>query len=231
MTPIHWLLLPGLDGSGELFRWFLPYVAVERKKVVSYPANASWTLEDYVDHVQVGLASEQPCIVIAESFSGPIALRLLQRNANIVGLVLVASFITCPHPVLKVLPLSLWARMRSVALSETLLRLLCLGRDATAERLEVLKNVTRAIPTDVLGARLGVLRRLDETSNFRRARVPILSVVAAQDRLVMPGSRPQHQPNTQTAVIEGPHFLLQTHPSQCWRTIDTWSRAQAHAHD
>jgi pimeloyl-ACP methyl ester carboxylesterase len=230
MTPVRWVLLPGLDGTGELFRWFLPYVIDERAVVVTYPSRPPWSLEDYVDHAFAALAPEQPCVVIAESFSGPIALRLAQRAASIVGLVLVASFVTCPNPLLKALPASLWAALHSFAMSETLLRLLCLGRNATIEQLGLLKKVARAIPLDVLGARLGLLRRLDETDSLASVRVPVLSVVAAQDRLVTAEVAACGQPAMQTAVIDGPHFLLQARPAECWRTIDAWWRALERAH-
>jgi len=225
MTPIYWALLPGLDGTGELFRWFLPHLVEERTIVVTYPSRPSWSFEDYVDHALATLAPEQPCVVIAESFSGPIALRLAQRTANIVGLVLVASFVTCPNPLLKVLPAPLWAALHNFAMSETLLRLLCLGRNATVEQLGLLKKVASAIPSNVLAARLGLLRTLDETDSLVRVRVPVLSVVAAQDRLVTADVATRSQSGMRTAVVDGPHFLLQARPAECWRTIGAWWQA------
>jgi pimeloyl-ACP methyl ester carboxylesterase len=230
MTRVRWILLPGLDGTGELFRWFLPYVGDERAIVVTYPTRASWSLDDYVDRAHAALVPEQPCIVVAESFSGPIALRLAQRNANIVGLVLVASFVTCPNPLLKALPVSLWAALHDAVMSRTLLRLLCLGWDAKIEQLALLETVACAIPADVLGARLSLLRGLDETHRLASARVPILTVAAAQDRLVKVEIALRGQSGVQTAIVDGPHFLLQARPAECWRTIDSWRRALDRAH-
>lgn len=75
------VLLPGMDGTGTLFD---PLLAVLPKtcqiKVIKYPTDASLTYEELERYVIERLPiGRSPLIVIAESFSGPIALRLAAR--------------------------------------------------------------------------------------------------------------------------------------------------------
>lgn len=226
MNPLRWVVLPGLDGSGQLFRWFVECAARANIEIVRYPFEPDWRLDDYVAHIDATIGSG-PCIVIAESFSGPIALRLQQRNPHIVGIALVASFVACPNPLLKMLPLGqLGARALTGLVAMVPLRALCLGWNAPAERVTALRDVIRAIPVDVVRARLALLRTLDERETLRRARIPILHLVAKHDRLVLAKlvGDSAHDALHQI-VIDGPHFLLQACPEACVQAIEDWSRS------
>jgi predicted alpha/beta hydrolase family esterase len=92
MSGIRWILLPGLDGSGELFEWLVRCRPHDEMYVVRYPAHADWRIDDYVAHADATIGSDLPCVVIAESFSGPIALKLQRCNASIAGVVLVSCW-------------------------------------------------------------------------------------------------------------------------------------------
>ena len=217
----HWILLPGLDGSGRLFEGFLQHLPRERATVVAYPADATWGMDDYVAHVASAIPGDRPCILVAESFSGPIALRMLRRSSNIRGAVLVASFVTCPHPLLRLVPFRLAGFWRKAFLSSAMLRAACLGPDAPEALVASLKSIVDSLPTSVLQARLRLLRDLDESASLADAPVPLLLLHASNDKLVRapagpPGRLVQH------AVVEGPHFLLQSRALECWRTIDSW---------
>ena len=77
VTPPRWLLLPGLDGSGELFSSFLEHVPGLDAVVVRYPDEPTAELDDYARHAASAIGDAPRCVVIAESFSGPVALRRL----------------------------------------------------------------------------------------------------------------------------------------------------------
>ena len=70
-------LLPGFDGTGELFG---PLQAALGNDVVANAIRyeAEHSFEDYVDSVARILPREN-AVLVAESFSGPVALSLLER--------------------------------------------------------------------------------------------------------------------------------------------------------
>ncbi|GAA0725089.1 alpha/beta hydrolase [Dokdonella soli] len=225
LNDICWVLLPGLDGSGELFCWFRTEIPGEHVVVVRYPKSADWQIDDYAAHVRSLLPRDRRCVLIAESFSGPIALRLSRQIASVVAIVLVASFVACPHPLLRMIPMK-WARaMRGIGSSRVLLRLACLGWRSPRDRVDILLDIVRGLPVDVLRARLGILRGLDVRGDLRAMRVPALWLAAAQDRLVIEcGDAFRDCTTVERRTIDGPHFLLQAAPAECWRAIDAWWR-------
>src|SRR5690349_11939308 len=104
MNEIHLILLPGMDGTGELFGPLLAELPIELPvAVVSYPDRAA----SYADHVAVArteLPRDRPFVLLGESFSGPVAVRLAaEAPSNLRGLILCASFLTCPSPLLRAL--------------------------------------------------------------------------------------------------------------------------------
>ncbi|WP_150132183.1 alpha/beta fold hydrolase [Dokdonella koreensis] len=117
----------------ERFREALPRGT--RLRIVSYPDRSAWTLDDYVEHVERSLPPGERPLIVAESFSGPIALRLLCRRADLAGLVLVASFDGCPNPLLAVANAIPAAVVKAIATSPHLLRFFCLGHDVPPEGL------------------------------------------------------------------------------------------------
>lgn len=222
--PIRWLLLPGLDGSGRLFRGFLECLRGVDAVVVDYPDEIDWSLDDYASHAAKAVGVAQRCIVIAESFSGSVALRLQRRDSRIAAVVLVASFVRCPNPLLRVLPPAALAVMAKVAAVRASLRIFCLGLDAPKNQVEELAATVRALPTAVLLARLAILRTLDERQTLRSACVPVLHLRASRDRLVWV-NLVEDQPRSvlfRQLPIDGPHFLLQACPQPCRSAIDEW---------
>src|SRR5262249_10615411 len=142
---LRWLLLPGLDGSGRLFRWFLAHVQDRDPVVVRYPPEPGWQLDTYAACAAEAMSVAPRWLVVAESFSGPVAVRLL-RDPRIAGIVLVASFVRCPNPLLRALPLAALAAAKRAVAHRLFLRGLCLGREAPDEQVDELASVVRALP-------------------------------------------------------------------------------------
>ncbi len=191
--------------------------------VVEYPHDAKWNLDAYAAHAAKAMDEAHRYILIAESFSGPVALRL-RNDARVAAIVLVASFVRRPNPALACLPLLPLGLARRIASRRGLLRMFCLGGDAPDDRLDALADRVRALPTTILRARLALLRDLDEHSCLRDARMPALHLRARRDRLVRSAISDGGLAGDQfrEAVIDGPHFLLQARPEACWSMIEDW---------
>src|SRR6476620_579029 len=91
------VLLPGLDGTGALFDDFVRAApATVRCDVVSLPQEPLGYAE-LVERIAPRLQLGPDTIVLAESFSGPLAILLAERQ-QIAALVLCNSFVTPPRP-------------------------------------------------------------------------------------------------------------------------------------
>jgi len=88
------ILLPGMDGTGLLFQDFVEALGAEiRAVVVSYPKNESLTYTALESTVQRQLPSDEPYVLLAESFSGPLAISIAASGpSGLLGVVLCCSF-------------------------------------------------------------------------------------------------------------------------------------------
>lgn len=188
---LPWLLLPGLDGSAELFDEFVQCRPRAEVHLVRYPLDSTWQLDDYVAHAETAARAIGPCMVLAESFSGPIALRLARRCESVAAIVWVASFLRCPNPLLRSVPLDVvGARVQRWITSTPLVRLMCLDFDVTPTCVRTVQQVVRALPIEVLRSRLRLLRDLDPNGALDGLDKPWFALTASRDRLVVTSSFP-----------------------------------------
>jgi hypothetical protein len=194
----RFVLLPGLDGTGLLFRPLLAYLDAE---VVSYPCDVALGYDELMELIAPRLVAD--CTLVAESFSGPLAVRLAERGLAR-ALVLVNSFLTNPAPWLP----SWLVRWRPPdwAMSPVLL-----GLGAPAELGSALRHAVGLVSTPVLVARIREVLQVDVRPEFSRLSLPIRCLAARQDWLV----RPRYPPAVPITWMHGPHLLLQRHPEEC----------------
>lgn len=222
------LLLPGLDGTGLLFdrfvreapEAFVPYV-------VDYPGTAAQTYDALTDWVAERLPADAPFVLVAESFSGPIAVRLAATHPErLRALVLAASFARAPTPFgiaesLARLALTLPgnAHVATLALLGT--------RASRAQRNEVIR-VIKQVRASTLAARVHAVSHVDVRESLARVAVPVLYLRATRDRLVT--RRHAHDvreiaPNGTCVDIEAPHLVLQSAPAACWQALGRFVQA------
>ncbi|WP_266158133.1 alpha/beta fold hydrolase [Dyella silvatica] len=226
------VLMPGLDGSGELFESFEALLPAELARCrISYAASLPAAIDAYVEHVQAQLPAHGPLIVIAESFSGPTAIQLAQQLGNrLKALILCASFASTPHPLTSLasrLPVSLLAPIKK---HRQLLRQTCMGTQAPASVVERLSQTLQHLDGRIIQQRLRLLASIDSTRQLQALNLPMLLLQATNDWLVTTKAQRQLEaaaPRAQIIRIAGPHFLLQALPEICWQRIQTWMKQHA----
>ena len=94
------VLLPGLDGTGKLFSEFVKELGPSVDSlIVTYPKDLPLGYHDLEALVWAALPRDRPFVLLGESFSGPIAIRIAARSpAGLVAVILCGSFAKNPFP-------------------------------------------------------------------------------------------------------------------------------------
>ncbi len=222
------LLLPGMDGTGELFD---PLVQAwdgdEPCAVVRYPADRVCSREELLEHIRQAAPSGQPVVLVAESFSGPLAIELTARRLlDVRALVLCCSFASSPVPLaLRCLPLpGAWIRRTPVSW----IRRFLAGADCPPELVARVRRCLRQVDPAVLASRMRQLARVDVREALAGVEVPLLLLTGSNDRLVGPRFAAEIldcQPGAKHLAWEGPHLLLQRRPDEAARAIRAFLEA------
>lgn len=219
------VLLPGLDGTGRLFERFR--AAAPRAvpcRPLAYPQISAYDeLEDWArDRLPAA------CLLLGESFGGPLALRLAASlPGQVLGVVLVATFVVPPGPGMRLVP---WGMVTRVEPSDLALRWLLLSGARDAELLAAVREVRAATPRWIVASRLRAVARVDARPALERCAAPILYLQATHDRVVRRRSLAallSARPGVSWRRIEAPHLLLQSAPGDAWRAITDWARERS----
>ncbi|MEJ7807867.1 MAG: hypothetical protein WKG03_18345 [Telluria sp.] len=98
------VLLPGMDGTGDLFADFVRALGdAVVSLVVSYPAGEALDYAGLTEFARARLPRDRPFVLLGESFSGPVAIALAaSRPPGLMALILSCTFARNPTPVFSV---------------------------------------------------------------------------------------------------------------------------------
>jgi pimeloyl-ACP methyl ester carboxylesterase len=217
------VLMPGLDGTGKLFAPIIPLLKPQFDLVfVTYPDLNSFA--DYIDCAQSQLPDEPGFSLLAESFSGPVAMALLAQHPEPVGpSVIAASFVRSPLATLTRMANYTPDQMFSIgALSDFCLDVNEAENEDFSETQPLPLNVTEEIDGVLLKHRISVFSRIDVSALLPEIDAPILYLHALRDRITSEKDAQMMQnylPNVNRVDIDGPHLLLQNQPQLCAELI------------
>jgi len=223
-SPLALVLLPGLDGTGRLFECFLDALPPTLKpSVIGLPRDVD-SYEALEAYVARSLPQGQPFAILAESFSGPLALRIAALGTpHLVGVILVASFAT--RPIARMPRFARHAvhgfmfRLPGQALA---MRWLLLGRNAPATLNRSTIDCLRSAAPAALAGRTKAALTVDATEAFMRCPVPMLYLGATRDRLIDSQTAVRLKalrPDLDCVMLDAPHFLLQRAPAAAAEAI------------
>lgn len=222
MGNLSLVLLPGLDGTGDLFRPLLNVLPTGIDgRVVSYPTDRVLTYDELLPVVLSQLPADGPVVLLGESFSGPLALRAAARRPDGVrAVVLCASFIRRPVPA--------WARyvawplMFRLPPPDVALRLLLVGWGSPAALVGAVRAAIRRVRPDVLAGRVRQVLDVDAADALAASPAPVLYLRAGRDALVGAASVraiAAARPDVVVRTVPAPHLLLQAAPAAAWDAI------------
>jgi pimeloyl-ACP methyl ester carboxylesterase len=216
LSKAHIVLLPGLDGTCKLFAPLIAHIpAGVPVTSVALPTRPV-SYERLIQSVE--LPESERLVLVAESFSGPLAVGLAQRH-RVAAIVFCNSFVSSPRS--SALGLFVTPFIFRVRVPQILLRHFLVGKTASADLVQLVADTIETVPRKVLEERLRCVFNVDVSIPFSRLDVPILYLRSTEDRLV-PDSSCQHMAalrRVSVARLSGPHLLLQTHPMDAWNSI------------
>jgi pimeloyl-ACP methyl ester carboxylesterase len=222
------VLLPGMDGTGQLFTPFVAALGCEfNVKVVAYPTAAPLGYEELESVARAALPTEGPYVILGESFSGPIAVSLAASGSpGLKGLVLCCSFVRNPRPAFSGLR-SLVAVLPLALAPVSLLGRLLLGRFSTSALQAALAKSLSQVSPSAIRARLQAVLSVNVSAKLSAVKVPVLYLRASRDSVVPASASAlvaKLSPRTRVVELEAPHFLLQAAPAKAAQEVGAFVR-------
>lgn len=222
------VLLPGLDGTGELFAGITQALAPQGRVVVMrYPPDRAQTYVELVAQVLRDWPGDKETVLVAESFSGPIALVVASRPPpNLRAVVLSATFARNPTPYLW-LARFLLAHVSPAWLPSRLVEAMMLGRHVTPQWRETIRRILARVGDAALSSRALAALDIDVRDALPRIELPVLYLRARHDRTIAPRYGDEIVALARDARlvdIDAPHFLLQIAPREAAAAIDDFLR-------
>ena len=223
------VFLPGLDGTGISFEplgKLLPSDVIA--EIIQYPADKLLSFEETVCCARDQIKTNREAIVIAESFSGPVAAALVgsgQLKAKC--LIFSATFARSPRPLLlKLLACLPLECIMAFPLPRFLLKHIIAGGERNADVfMGMVQRIRAIVPAKTLVHRLKVVDESDVRGLLAKIKIPCLYIQAASDRTVPAwclNDFTEALGSLKVAKICGPHFILQAQPRKCVEAIENF---------
>jgi pimeloyl-ACP methyl ester carboxylesterase len=222
------VLLPGLDGTGQLFADFLAALPdTFTTTVITYPTQKFLSHAELLPFVSEAVPKAGPFVLLAESFSTPIALGYAASNPpNLAGVVRCAGFVFKPMAgwswIVKGVAKPWFFRLRP---PRRILEYFLVGANASPLLIQKLRQALQIVSPAVVSRRVCEVLDCDARNDLARTTVPIMYVQAVHDRLLPKSCSSEIfriRPDVISAVVQGPHLILQREPRKVANLVTTF---------
>jgi pimeloyl-ACP methyl ester carboxylesterase len=196
---------------------------------VQCSTDQSQSYTELLSEIRSTAPQSDPFVLLAESFSTPLAVRLAaDPPANLKALIVCAGFVTSPLSKRGGAFLSsVAAVMFRLRPPKWVIRTLLVGKDAPKELVQSVRDIIRSVSPRVLSARLREVLNCDETARVPNIQCPILCIQADRDYLAGQScfaTFRQLNASVTFVRLNGPHFIVQRHPRAVAQEIETFLR-------
>jgi pimeloyl-[acyl-carrier protein] methyl ester esterase len=213
------VLLPGLHGSTAMFEAFVALAPPWARCVpVALPTLGDQSPDGLATTLEAEIRRLEGFVLVAESYSGPIAVRLAARLGQKVSLLVLCN------PLVE-MPVALPAGLAASAASwrgmpAAAAALALAGGDRALGRAAL--DGIRALPKEVLEARLRAAFAATAAEMAPLLSPPLLAILGSRDRLVSPDRTRallHDVPFTTVVELDAPHLVVQAKPAEVWDAI------------
>jgi pimeloyl-[acyl-carrier protein] methyl ester esterase len=211
------VFMPGMDGTGISFEplsRFLPENILTT--IIRYPADRLLSFEETVECAHDQIKEDQD-IVVAESFSGPVAIALIgSGKIRTKGLILCATFAKAPRRVL--LKMLRWLPLEygfSLPMQDVLLRYILGNKSDKNSLFPLWERVRGMVPAKTMAHRMRLLPFIDVCHFLPKLTMPCRYIQASEDNLIPASTVHVFTKAISHLVVRkvpGPHFILQSQP-------------------
>ena len=211
------VLLPGMDGTGELFDPLVAALPELDCEIIPLPDTCGQDYASITEFVRARLPQED-FVLLAESFSEPIGAALAAEGLEqMKGVIFVATFLSPPSRELLFLGSRCpGAFLANLPFASYFHQYFLIGRNARRELIDQLQSIISDLPPAIIKARINTMSRLVATS--ATCDLPALYIQATADKLVQAHKVSDFKYRFKTFVVKkinGPHFILQAKPDAC----------------
>jgi pimeloyl-ACP methyl ester carboxylesterase len=178
------VLLPGMDGTGNLFAEFIEALPPASKRRCSDTLQtASGLSHSYISFLNPPCPASTPFVLVAESFSAPLAMQWAAvGKPNLKGLVICAGFVTSP--------VQGWLRLICLFLSPfyfliqpptSAIKFFLVGRGASNSLVAAVRAAIASVGPGVLAHRLRLALSCDSRAALSKVNAPTLFIQPMED--------------------------------------------------
>jgi pimeloyl-ACP methyl ester carboxylesterase len=203
-------------------------------ELLPYPPDEPLGYDELERRVRASLPAGRFAL-LAESFSGPLAIRIAARPPQgLAAVVLAATFLHRPvAPALGALAALAGPRLFGHPPPRAVIRRFLSGSDAPPEIVEAVRSAVAELRPDVSARRAAEALRADVRDALGKSKVPLLAIVPTRDRLLRRGGLTHElrarRPDAEIAEIDGPHLIRQRQPHACLARIESFLTSTASA--
>lgn len=213
---ITYTLLPGLHGLATLLEPLMKQLGDVKVECIEYPTDIPQSYDSLSSWLSNNVDWTKPRVLVAESFSGPLALRAAEAfPESIQSVVLAASFCNSPTtPNLALLPLRPLLMLKP---TRTAIRHFLLGPDSSDDEVNSLRKIVAAIPSRILSQRVRSILKLQAEDCPSIKQTPMLILQAQDDNMIPWETQNQlrmQYPHATTHWLDSPHLILQNNPAE-----------------
>ena len=221
-TPLPVLLLPGLDGTGEMLIRLNELLSTARpSSIVRYPDDRPLSYDGLTEFA-LSHAPAEPFVVLGESFSGPVAVEIAAREKRVAGLILASSFVRSPVPRMLAPLLRVFNPKQIPA---KIIHALMIGPDGSPALKAQLDRILARLPPEIIRLRIDSILTIDRRERLKDVTSPILCLQGRFDRLIAPrfwADIAMAHSSRELCWIDGAHMLLETHAEKSAGAINAF---------
>lgn len=216
------VLLPGMDGTGILFKPLLQYASPDCDiQIITYPDTRGQNYTSLTEQVFNTLPRNEDYVLVAESFSGPVSYHIAAKSPeHLRAVIFVATFLRPPRRWLLPVLHTLLETVGLPRIPEILVRHFLLGKEASPQLIALFRRAVHITPAPVLAERIKAIAELKQPDSG--IAVPCTCIIPTQDRLVPTSCLMDFKSRVTDLTVhhvEGPHFILQSQPAACMKII------------
>ncbi len=211
-----------MDGTGILFESLLKELSKDIEvQIISYPCDKKLSYRQLIDYVKEKLPQREKFVLVAESFSGPIAYSISSSPPeNLKSVIFVSTFISPPNAILWLvakLPLVFLLR---IPIPLFIIKGFMLGKDIEDHTISLFTKSLEMVNNGTLAYRIKEMARL--RGGVKKIEVKCAYIRAKNDRLVLRNHVEEFRSlasNIEVVEIVGPHFIMQAKPKECAQVL------------